>query len=462
MKMQNKTGRSTVALVLFSLLLMPCVDAYGSDFDGLENVVILTPNDENLSGTDTDTRQEGLVLSVNENSINRVDEVYSDIIFHVNLMNWATEEYQINDAIESKLYYQDVYEYNAKVDFSGETQIGMLVNLDGTITFTVPNIVAMAAEDELRLEMTVLDESYDEKINLDEAARQAFEETEMPFEYAMRNSDELEFRLGSAYMLDSWQGEKDEKYKWIVQEISLINWSQSQKDISDSLYSMLTYMDTYGFEAQVILPQEQLNTLEVIEGQLAYHIPLIVSTAEKDTLAIEIRLSDDIWSEAFDIDNMATDYWVLLSSVFPYESENAVNEIDEYAAETTPDIVSLENHFYLVINIAEPNGYYYRWDEAKEYCEQMGGHLATITSEEEQRIIQECLENAGEYKQYWIGGIKDENWEWITGENVEYSNWDSGQPSGNGGCLEIYNTGFWDDTNNEDYNVKGYICEWEF
>lgn len=460
--MKNRIRFTTIVFVFFLLLMTLSVVTYASDFDGLEGVVILTPNDENLTGSDTNARQEGLVLSVNEYSINRVDEVYSDIVLHVNLMNWATEEYQLNDVVESKLYYQDVYEYNAKIDFFGETQIGMLVNLEGIITFTVPNIVAMAAEDELRLEMTVLDDSYDEKINLDEAARQAFEETKMPFDYAMRNSDELEFSLGPAYMMDRWQGEKDEKYKWIVQEISLINWAQSQKDISDSLYSMLTYMDTYGFEAQVILPQEQLNTLEVIQGQLVYHIPLIVSTAEKDTLAIEIKLFDDTWSEVFDIGDIVTDYWILLSNVFPYESENAVNEIDEYAEEALPNIVSWENHFYLVINIAEPNGYYYRWDEAKEYCEQMGGHLATITSEEEQQIIQECLENSGEYKQYWIGGFKDENWEWITGENAEYSNWDSGQPSGNGGCLEIYNTGFWDDTKNEDQNVKGYICEWEF
>lgn len=207
--MKNRIRFTTIVFVFFLLLMTLSVVTYASDFDGLEGVVILTPNDENLTGSDTNARQEGLVLSVNEYSINRVDEVYSDIVLHVNLMNWATEEYQLNDVVESKLYYQDVYEYNAKIDFFGETQIGMLVNLEGIITFTVPNIVAMAAEDELRLEMTVLDDSYDEKINLDEAARQAFEETKMPFDYAMRNSDELEFSLGPAYMMDRWQGEKD-------------------------------------------------------------------------------------------------------------------------------------------------------------------------------------------------------------------------------------------------------------
>ena len=425
-------------------------------------MVILTPDGEN--STKTNIKQEGLVLSVNEYSINCINEVYSNIVLNVSLMNWATEEYQISDVIGARLYYQDVYEYDAKIDFADETRIGMLINLNGTITFTVPNIVAMAKEDELRVEMRVLNEGYDEKVKLETVAGQTFKETEMPFDYVSRNSDELEFSLGSAAMLDKWNGEEDEKYKWIVQEISLINWGNSKRDIKDSLYSMLTYMDTYGFEAQVILPQEQLDTLEVIQGQLVYHVPLIVSTAEKDTLTMEISLLDDTWSEPFDINNIdgGINYWMLLGNVFPYKSENSVNQIDKYAAETAVNIVPWENHFYMVVNIVEPDRYYYRWDEAKEYCEQMGGHLATITSEEEQQIISECLENEGEYKQYWLGGYKNENWRWITGESMEYSNWDSGEPNGNGSCLEIYNSGLWDDTKNEEHKVKGYICEWEF
>ena len=32
-----------------------------------------------------------------------------------------------------------------------------------------------------------------------------------------------------------------------------------------------------------------------------------------------------------------------------------------------------------------------RWTEAEEYCESLGGHLVTITSEEEQKFI-ECLQ----------------------------------------------------------------------
>ena len=33
------------------------------------------------------------------------------------------------------------------------------------------------------------------------------------------------------------------------------------------------------------------------------------------------------------------------------------------------------------------------WTEAKKYCESIGGYLAVITSEEEQEIIEELLEN---------------------------------------------------------------------
>ena len=62
------------------------------------------------------------------------------------------------------------------------------------------------------------------------------------------------------------------------------------------------------------------------------------------------------------------------------------------------------------------------WEEAKAACEAKGGHLATITSEEEQQKLN--LYNAGNHK-LWIGGYKntERQWCWVTGEPWEYENW---------------------------------------
>jgi len=67
------------------------------------------------------------------------------------------------------------------------------------------------------------------------------------------------------------------------------------------------------------------------------------------------------------------------------------------------------------------------WHEAKAFCESLGGHLATITSVEEQFLIEQLISNGGK-KQYWLGmdAFSDQ---WITGEPIEYTRWDYGEPN---------------------------------
>ena len=116
------------------------------------------------------------------------------------------------------------------------------------------------------------------------------------------------------------------------------------------------------------------------------------------------------------------------------------------------------------------------WNEAEAYCESLGGHLATITSEEEQKFINENLFPVGTKNTYFIGlsrSTSDNAWEWITGETFEYENWDTGEPNNTSeNYVHIYrninNLGMWNNTFNyveEDSNYStnntGFICEWE-
>ena len=85
-----------------------------------------------------------------------------------------------------------------------------------------------------------------------------------------------------------------------------------------------------------------------------------------------------------------------------------------------------------VLNGAENyNDHYYKtfdygmtWKNAKKYCEALGGHLAAITTEEEQQFIAESVEKKKK-NSYWLGGYKKSNgeWAWITGETFSYTNW---------------------------------------
>lgn len=139
----------------------------------------------------------------------------------------------------------------------------------------------------------------------------------------------------------------------------------------------------------------------------------------------------------------------------------------------------------------EFNGHYYQvydesmtWTEAKKYCESLGGHLATITSQEEQQFIESQLVN-GQKSCYWLGGTDsavEGKWNWITGEEFSYTKWGADMPDNwqDEDYLMIYkdphpshtgNTfGFWNDlkengtcqgTSYFKKEVFGFVCEWD-
>jgi hypothetical protein len=96
---------------------------------------------------------------------------------------------------------------------------------------------------------------------------------------------------------------------------------------------------------------------------------------------------------------------------------------------------SLNKHHYFVSKgVAD-------WASAKTKCEDNNGHLATITSAEENDMVKKAVDRLKD--DAWIGiryqfdpvnpgTSKDLKWtQWITGETVVYKNWASGQPDFN-------------------------------
>ena len=117
------------------------------------------------------------------------------------------------------------------------------------------------------------------------------------------------------------------------------------------------------------------------------------------------------------------------------------------------------------------------WHTAKKNCENIGGHLATITSSEEQYFIESLLPESHEY--YWLGGSDEDdegNFTWITGEPFIYTNWCVNNP--NVGGTEDYlgmmarrvyfdgsyqERGWWNDFGEGSGSTDGgYICEWDY
>ena len=127
-------------------------------------------------------------------------------------------------------------------------------------------------------------------------------------------------------------------------------------------------------------------------------------------------------------------------------------------------------HTYQIIDVSM------NWYEAKEYCEKIGGHLATITSEGEQKEIASKVKNC-QKETYWLGGTDEGQygkWEWITGEPFKYTAWNYGEPSNHpdGSNDEFWlemirSSGYWNDGElNGDSGIyslqnHGLICEWD-
>lgn len=119
------------------------------------------------------------------------------------------------------------------------------------------------------------------------------------------------------------------------------------------------------------------------------------------------------------------------------------------------------------------------WKTAKSRCEAIGGHLVTISNEQENKFITALatktlgdINNSG----IWLGATderKEGEWEWIDGTPFNYSAWFDGQPNGkdkeNFCFLLLYFKGAagkefrgWCDQPQEGkIHVTYYACEWD-
>jgi hypothetical protein len=92
----------------------------------------------------------------------------------------------------------------------------------------------------------------------------------------------------------------------------------------------------------------------------------------------------------------------------------------------------------------------YTWTEARADAEGRGGHLATITSEEEfQDICQQLPDFDSGMARVWLGGTdegSEGNWRWITGEPWGYNRWTPGNP----------NNLPWEGISSQDYLWSGF------
>lgn len=203
--------------------------------------------------------------------------------------------------------------------------------------------------------------------------------------------------------------------------------------------------------------------------------------ATKNTDEYELKIHDVTTSERVSYPTAITtlNYQVKLPAgdyiVYPVSIKNSLRETDRWwtsgagvsftvtngefkpSAEDTVD-----GKRYELYNIAMP------WTEAKAKCEELGGHLVTITSKEEANIVNSLVAKGGRTN-YWLGLSDNETegqWKNVTDESIAYSNWGTDEPNNYLGVENhatiIQDSFMWNDVMNMygSYSL-GFICEYE-
>lgn len=120
------------------------------------------------------------------------------------------------------------------------------------------------------------------------------------------------------------------------------------------------------------------------------------------------------------------------------------------------DAVRVQWHFYKVFEGKVS------WHQAKAQCERVGGHLATVTSQDENQVVSLLAER----RRFWFGATKADDgrtWKWVTGEAFRFSDWLPGSKEGRNrdeNYLVTHEDGRWHDAP-KTHPPCGYICEWE-
>lgn len=137
-------------------------------------------------------------------------------------------------------------------------------------------------------------------------------------------------------------------------------------------------------------------------------------------------------------------------------------------ADEERELWTLNNHHYSLFKEMVS------WHQAKKKCEEMGGYLVCIESEDENNFLYDRIKDID--GSIFIGASdegKEGDWIWVNGKGMSYTNWAKGEPDNAGdnehyACfIPLMNEDKWSDMSsvirrarNKERITYGYICEW--
>ena len=275
----------------------------------------------------------------------------------------------------------------------------------------------------------------------------------------------------------------DEDGRFVINELD------GGEENSYSLYVLYDGVEIYSSENIIIQSHRYTDLGDVVIDGIEVDIYVTDEDGEDISEAL-VSLTDEdgnVYSASLGTDDSLN--YVYKTSVMPGEYTIEIS-CDGYKSIT--DSVSVEDDALVLSfelekedmdipeDAAEYNGHhYYIYDigndieAAIEYCESLGGHMATITSSGENDFLYDyMLSNDLESVYFGFSDAAEEGtWIWLNGESVSYTNWHSGEPNSENDDEDYamfywkYDDGTWNDGDFGTGGTNGggcaFICEWD-
>lgn len=130
-------------------------------------------------------------------------------------------------------------------------------------------------------------------------------------------------------------------------------------------------------------------------------------------------------------------------------------------------VVYLGHHYHVYHGVCKS------WEDARMFCEDVGGHLAVIDNEDENGKIYKIMRDSGFKTAYF--GFSNANpqniWEWTNNSDVKFTSWSAGEPKSlpdfNYARFMENSKGLWCTSSfykDEEINSSegiAFICEWD-
>lgn len=144
--------------------------------------------------------------------------------------------------------------------------------------------------------------------------------------------------------------------------------------------------------------------------------------------------------------------------------EELLEKVEEYFARVSAEeeVYNRDEHLYQCVPLEGRN-----WEEIKAYCEEAGGHLATIMCAEENEYVYEQMVQWG-FDYAYIGYTDEETegeWKWVTGEVTTYENFYAEDVDNfreeDYAMLWSYRPYYWNDGGLKESSGAAFVVEWD-